>query len=64
MEASLYRHDQLNHWLLVTKSISNSSLLFRGKEGSGESFNGLMSSLGLLATSPPSLGAFQVTSVR
>ena len=53
MEASLYRHDWLSHWLLAIDSTPSLSPLLRGQGEGNESSNPLITQLVLLANSPP-----------
>ena len=54
-----YRHSWLNHWPLIIKSISNSSLRRWSRVVGLEVSTSLIKWLGFPGNQPPSLGAFQ-----
>lgn len=62
MEASLQRHEGLNHWPLATNSTSSPSPL-PGGQGMGLKVQPSNYLVGFMTTSPPSLAVVQVASL-
>lgn len=59
MEASLYRHDCLNHWPSVSDSTPSSFIFLGLREKDGSESSQLLVKVGFLGNQPPSLEAYQ-----